>query len=207
MSGFAGAGPWILVIASAVSVSSVAAADLQQQNSGAGLILGPGPAGSWDSERVSCPRVLREADGSWRMWYYGRDATFDRDINLPTGRVGVAESADGIHWQRVRGPLTMGAVFEPHPDPARFDSGHVGISDIQRRDGLYWMWYLGGKSVAPAGGRKGFPMLPGAAISGDGLHWTRLDGPYEGAMLAAGCARRVRRDHGFLAADAEAGGR
>ena len=53
-----------------------------------GLVLGPGPQGAWDSERVSAPRVLRLSDRDWRMWYYGRDPTFDRQINLPTGRCG-----------------------------------------------------------------------------------------------------------------------
>lgn len=156
---------------------------------GPGLIFGPGPADAWDSERVSCPRVLREADGQWKMWYYGRDPTFDRRITLPTGRVGLAESADGIHWQRVRGPLTLGAVFEPHPDPARFDSSHVGISDIQQRDGLYWMWYFGGDQTIQKIASmeiKGFPMASGCAVSRDGLHWTRLEGPQRGAMLSAG---------------------
>jgi hypothetical protein len=157
--------------------------------SGPGLIFGPGPAGSWDSERVSCPRVLRAADGSWLMWYYGRDPGFDRRITLPTGRVGLARSADGIRWERVPGPLTMGAVFEPHPDPARFDSGHVGISDLQYADGLYWMWYFGGDGTT----RKlfgmditGVPMRPGCAISRDGLHWSRIEGPHGGALLDVG---------------------
>jgi hypothetical protein len=89
-----------------------------------GLVLTPGPEGWWDSERVSCPRVMRCLDGTWKMWYYGRDASFDRQINLPTGRCGLAVSPDGVQWERVKGPLTMGAVFEPHPDPDRFDSGH-----------------------------------------------------------------------------------
>jgi hypothetical protein len=89
-----------------------------------GLVLTPGPEGCWDSERVSCPRVMRCLDGTWKMWYYGRDASFDRQINLPTGRCGLAVSPDGVQWERVKGPLTMGAVFEPHPDPDRFDSGH-----------------------------------------------------------------------------------
>ena len=35
---------------------------------GAGRIFGPGPEGWWDSERVSCPRVLRNPDGGWIMW-------------------------------------------------------------------------------------------------------------------------------------------
>jgi hypothetical protein len=163
--------------------------DEPQRPGGPGLIFGPGPAGSWDAERVSCPRVLRAADGSWLMWYYGRDPGFDRRITLPTGRVGLARSTDGIHWERVRGPLTMGAVFEPHADPARFDSGHVGVSDVQYADGLYWMWYFGGDGVT----RKlfgmditGVPMRPGSAVSRDGLHWSRVEGPFNGALLDVG---------------------
>jgi ribosome-associated protein YbcJ (S4-like RNA binding protein) len=109
-----------------------------------GLVLTPGSEGWWDSERVSSPQVLYCADGTWKMWYYGRDASFDRQINLPTGRCGLAVSADGIDWQRVQGSLTMGAVFEPHPDPHRFDSAHVGVSNVYFHDGLYWMWYFGG---------------------------------------------------------------
>ncbi|WP_071516745.1 glycosyl hydrolase [Geitlerinema sp. PCC 9228] len=154
-----------------------------------GLILGPGPSQWWDSERVSCPRVLRCSDGMWRMWYYGRDRNFDRDINLPTGHCGMAISEDGIHWQRVQGPLTMGAVFEPHPDPNRFDSAHVGVSDVRYSDGYYWMWYFGGDNNFTQVGNmraKGVRMQPGCAISGDGLHWVRLEGPHRGAFLPVG---------------------
>lgn len=156
---------------------------------GPGMILSPGPAGRWDSERVSCPRVLREPDGRWKMWYYGRDPGFDRRIALPTGRCGLATSSDGVRWERVQGALTMGSIFEPHPDPSRFDSTHVGISDIAYRDGLYWMWYLGGDHTPLKLGPMelmGFPALAGCAISRDGRRWTRLDGPHRGALLPAG---------------------
>jgi hypothetical protein len=155
----------------------------------AGLILAPGPAGHWDDAKASCPRVLRGADGTWRMWYYGRDGTFDPEINLPTGRCGLATSADGITWHRVTGPLTHGAVFEPHPDPARFDSAHVGVSDIAWRDGLYWMGYFGGdQNRVKLGDRdyKGLLLRPGCAISRDGVHWLRLDGAHRGALLDLG---------------------
>ena len=161
----------------------------RERRSGPGLIFGPGDSDWWDSERVSCPKVLRLADGQWKMWYYGRDPDFDRQIRLPTGRIGLATSRDGIQWERVRGPLTKGAVFEPHPDPSRFDSGHVGISDIHYRDGLYWMWYFGGDTSMHellGGSIKGFPLRPGCAISRDGMNWTRLAGPVRGAMLDAG---------------------
>lgn len=154
-----------------------------------GLILGPGPAGWWDCERVSGPRVLRCADGRWRMWYYGRDPAFDREINLPTGRCGLATSADGVHWVRERGPLTDGAVLEPHPDATRFDCGHVAVSDLHETGGRYWMWYFGGtlarQSIGPYQVR-GFDMRPGLAVSGDGLHWLRVEGPHAGALLDLG---------------------
>ncbi|MEA5559504.1 hypothetical protein [Nodularia spumigena] len=39
-----------------------------------GLVLAPGTEGWWDSERVSSPQVIRCPDGTWKMWYYGRDA-------------------------------------------------------------------------------------------------------------------------------------
>ncbi|MGB5834072.1 MAG: glycosyl hydrolase [Thiohalocapsa sp.] len=154
-----------------------------------GLILTPGPAGAWDDARVSGPSVLRNPDGSWSMWYYGRDSEFDREINLPTGRCGMAVSDDGLQWRRVAGPLTKGAVFEPHPDARRFDSSHVGVSDVVRRDGLYWMWYLGGDHSRTMIGQfevKGLQLRPGCAISRDGLHWLRVEGPYRGAMLDLG---------------------
>jgi hypothetical protein len=154
-----------------------------------GLLMGPGPDGWWDSERLSGPRVLLCADGVWRMWYYGRDAGFDREINLPTGRCGLATSPDGLHWERVRGPLTQGAVLEPHPDTARFDSGHVGVSDVAQRDGLYWMWYFGGDQQRIKLGTfevKGLQLRPGLAVSGDGLHWMRLEGPWRGALMDVG---------------------
>ena len=154
-----------------------------------GLLFSPGPTGSWDSERISSPRVLRLRDGSWRMFYYGRDPSFDRAINLPTGRCGMATSTDGLNWTRAKGPLTMGAIFEPHPSPERFDSGHVGVSDVHFDDGLYWMWYFGGDQSEITMGperRKGIPIRSGCAISGDGLQWQRVEGPYRGAVLDVG---------------------
>lgn len=154
-----------------------------------GLVLQPGPQGWWDSERVSGPRVLRFGDGTWKMWYYGRDPSFDREINLPTGRCGLAISHDGIRWRRVRGPLTRGAVFEPSPDESRFDSAHVGVSDVKFLDDRYWMWYFGGDNTVVNVGqfqRKGLKMYPGLAISRNGINWQRQEGPYRGAILDVG---------------------
>ncbi|MDB9375933.1 glycosyl hydrolase [Nodularia sphaerocarpa] len=174
-----------------------------------GLVLAPGTEGWWDSERVSAPQVIRCPDGTWKMWYYGRDAAFDRQINLPTGRCGLAISPDGVNWQRVKGQLTMGSVLEPHPDTNRFDSAHVGVSNVNFHDGLYWMCYFGGNHTVVDIGKfsaKGLQMRPGCAISRDGINWVRLEGAYQGAILDVGkdgefdalfCAwPQVLHDHG-----------
>ena len=89
----------------------------------------------------------------------------------------------------MRGPLTLGAVFEPHPDASRFDSSHVGVSDVQRRDGFWWMWYFGGSQAEMQFGPqklKGVDLRPGLALSGDGLNWLRVEGPHRGALLDVG---------------------
>lgn len=155
-----------------------------------GMVHGPGAPGRWDSERVSGPRVLRCADGIWRMWYYGRDPSFDRLINLPTGRIGLAESDDGIHWRSVEGPATMGAVMDPSTDLSRFDCGHIGVADVHEVDAVYYMWYFGGTQITQQIGPhqvRGFDLRPGFATSSDGLHWQRQSGPaYGGAILDLG---------------------
>jgi hypothetical protein len=76
------------------------------------------------------------------------------------------------------------------------------------------MWYFGGdQALRPLGDRqvKGFPLLPGCAVSQDGLHWPRVEGPQsDGAALAGapegsglwdhrlGCAWIVAAPNGAL---------
>lgn len=160
-----------------------------------GLVLPlAGDAAAWDSQNVSCPRVLRFGPHDYRMWYYGRDAAFDPEVRLPTGRIGFARSRDGIHWQRVRGPATRGAVMDPSTDRASFDSSHVGVGEIQRTEGGFEMWYFGGDNASMQFGAvrmRGFPLRIGRARSRDGLHWQRVAGPMRGAVLDVGPAGAV----------------
>jgi predicted GH43/DUF377 family glycosyl hydrolase len=176
-----------LSIAASDSASRPAAAEggpVGPPLGGPGKLLGPGPEGRWDDERVSSPCVVRGADGTWRMWYYGRDKTFPRGISLPTGRVGLATSKDGLNWTRIDGPLARGAVFGPSGDEARFDAAHVGVSHVEQRGSTWWMWYFGGRMKESE--RAGFPLRPGLALSGDGLNWFRVEGPFGGAFLDVG---------------------
>lgn len=50
---------------------------------------------------ISRPSVIREADGSYTMWYSYRAKTLYRGENLANAyRIGVATSKDGISWER-----------------------------------------------------------------------------------------------------------
>lgn len=154
-----------------------------------GLLIPPGPAGWWNSAHVSGPNVLREEDGRWRLYAYGRDPDFDPLVPMLAGRTGVAVSNDGIHWEWVRGPRSLGSVLEPSDDPDRFDSALAGVSDVQKIDGVYWLWYQGGDQriveLGPVRAR-GLQMRVGAAISRDGVHFVKLDGPFRGALFDVG---------------------
>ena len=61
----------------------------------AGAVLGPGPAGSWDSFATYSP-VLVEHGGHYLLFYTGFSAADYSD-----GALGLATSPDGVHWKKV----------------------------------------------------------------------------------------------------------
>ena len=86
-------------------------------------VLGPGPAGAWDSEKVGRPAVLYE-DGVYKMWYDGAGNG---------GRhVGLATSTDGIHFTR-------------HPNNPLFLN--AGAIDVDKIGGVYVMLHEGQKGT------------------------------------------------------------
>lgn len=150
--------------------------------SDAGLIFAPGDEGEgwWDARNAASPVVLPPSAGSdaWRMWYYGRAGTkWARDVNalLPTGRIGMASSADGIKWSRVRGGLPGGACLDPSTDPEAFDCIHVGVGDVvELPNQTLWMYYFGGGYDEIMKDSPGLGMQIGLAASDDGgVTWTR----------------------------------
>jgi hypothetical protein len=67
-----------------------------------GEALGPGPAGSWDSNLVGRPSVMVES-GRWTMYYDGCTSTSSNPMEACKGSfrsVGVATSTDGVHWAK-----------------------------------------------------------------------------------------------------------
>jgi hypothetical protein len=154
-------------------------------------VLDAGAPGAFDAARVAGPVVRREADGSWRLWYTG-SAAGDGTADGRTGRIGLARSADGRAWTRVPGEGFGGAILEPTPDPDRFDTGHIAVSDVAGDASRLVLWYVGGRADATlaTGGRRvrGWPLAAVRAISTDGERFQRDTGPSAGALLAPGDA-------------------
>ena len=123
-----------------------------------GPVLAPGPRGEFDDFTIASPWVLREGDGGrtrYRMWYRGCYFR-GRDRGCAVGH---ATSADGVRWQKTKGP-----VFEPS-DPA--GRSRLNAVTVARSGDRYFMWY----SVTPEllGPRQ--PSTLHLVTSADGLRW------------------------------------
>ncbi len=116
-------------------------------------VLDPGPYMSWDERGVADPCVIRI--GPWFYLYYlGQDRARRQ-------RLGLARSADGIHWEKLRANpiLELGG-------PGAFDENGLGEPAVWSSNGFYWMLYTG-RDIAES-------RRMGLARSTDGVHWQKL---------------------------------
>jgi predicted GH43/DUF377 family glycosyl hydrolase len=109
---------------------------------------------------VADPYVIR-IGSEFYMYYLGQDRAVQQ-------RLGVARSADGIHWRKLRtNPiLEVGA-------PGAFDENGLGEPAVWQARGWYWMLYTGRGA--------GEVRRLGMARSTDGVHWTKLPQVFAGA--------------------------
>lgn len=133
-----------------------------------------------------CVKVIPPCSAlpKWQMYYYGNAGSWNRGIKsfLPTGSIGLAESNDGIQWEKVPGTtFTNGCIFAPSDVENDWDSVHVGVGDIIRiSTNELHMYYFGGSTesvpMGPApGGLQGIRMRIGRARSLDnGRSWERM---------------------------------
>lgn len=143
-----------------------------------------GADGSFDSQGVSYLTVIKDA-GSFKMWYSGYGAAQGLDL---TEGIGYATSSDGRQWTRISGPLQGGAVLRASGKTGAFDQHEAYvpfvIKDLATSSmpcgtlplgaSCYRMWYEGANTSA------GYRFLIGYAVSGDGIHWTRVAGSGSG---------------------------
>ncbi len=98
-------------------------------------ILSPGGPGAFDENGVGEPAVWTSG-GAWWMLYTGRDRGERR-------RIGLAKSADGIHWER---DLTFPPIAGAEP----WDSLVVCDPSIEVTAGGVRVWFGGGDRAQPA---------------------------------------------------------
>jgi predicted GH43/DUF377 family glycosyl hydrolase len=96
-------------------------------------ILEPGGQGAFDERGLGEPAVIYSA-GGWRLLYVGRD---DHEVR----RMGWAESADGVRWQK----LKRGRIEGAHS----WDRAVICDPTFLPRQGRLWMWYGGGDRASP----------------------------------------------------------
>jgi hypothetical protein len=118
-------------------------------------VLEVGPSGSWDERAVADPYVIR-IDPYFYMYYLGQDRAVRQ-------RIGVARSADGVHWEKLR----ANPVVEMDEEEAG-----IGEPAVWRSDGFYWMLY----TVRDFGENRYLRL----ARSTDGVRWAKLAVRYKG---------------------------
>jgi predicted GH43/DUF377 family glycosyl hydrolase len=114
-------------------------------------VLNLGPSGSWDDQYVGHPTVIY-LNGTYHMWYSGSD-------NIPTFKIGYANSSDGITWNRYSSNpvLDLGSGGE-------WDSYRVYSPSVVFDGSIYHMWYTGYNNAI---------FRIGYANSTDGITWVK----------------------------------
>jgi hypothetical protein len=184
------------------SDSALRATEVTPTTTTTGPVLGPSDTDAdaatiFDSGCVACPVVLppsknNKSNDKWQMYYYGNPGTWANETRcfLPTGYVGLAESDDGIHWEKIPGKEEFGSILAPTCVEDDFDGLQLGVGDVIRvnanadngdeSEELH-MYYFGASFEAVSLGKdapmppaQGLRMRIGKAVSTDnGRSWER----------------------------------
>ena len=124
-------------------------------------VFSAGNSGGFDAEGVSSPALALADDGTFVMFYTGWSDGI--------GRLGRATSADGETWSRSQEPVLS--------DGEDWDAIAVEPGSVERLDDGTWrLWYAG---------FDGEEYRVGAAVSADGVDFTRLLGEEDAWLFEA----------------------
>lgn len=98
-------------------------------------VLEIGKPGSFDEQGLGEPNVWRMPGGEYWMLYTGRNRAEIR-------RMGLARSADGVHWQKVNDPVIAGSAY--------WNNKVVCDASVLPRGYTVRVWYGGGTVAHPA---------------------------------------------------------
>ena len=151
-------------------------------------VIAPNPDHAWEALHTFNPAAIVR-DGKVYVLYRAEDSSGEMKIGNHTSRIGLAESADGIHFTRHPEP-----VLAPGDDSEHDREWPGGCEDpriVEGPDGTYVLTYT-------QWNRKRTDV--GVATSRDLVHWTK-HGPIfarEASYKSAGIVTRL--DHGRLIA-------
>lgn len=150
-----------------------------------GAILDNGVTGAFDSYLTYRPFVLKDVlpDGSvlYRMWYNGSTKPFLDCTAAPTPRladdrrIGYAESADGIAWNKFYDGPGLGGSVLPLGGPGAIDEQQVGYVWVLKDGAEYKMYY----SANDANNTWRVAL----AVSSDARTWTKWPGKLAGGAI------------------------
>lgn len=115
------------------------------------------PEQTWEKSAIMCPSVIRDASGTYHLWYSGGER-YEPDA------IGYATSPDGIAWRRVGDAPVL--VADPG---SRWERDRVAGAHVFVHDGYFYAAYIGfGNGFEDS--------AIGIARSHDGVHWERHAG-------------------------------
>ena len=114
-----------------------------------GMVM-EGTPGQQDQNGVRPSTIIKDTDGTYKMWYQGIDANW---------RIFYADSTDGINWNKQGVVLNLGS-------PGAYDDFHIDAAAVIKvHEFLYRMWYNGHD------GTTGYRILH--AVSVDETNWIK----------------------------------
>ena len=128
-------------------------------NATGGAVLGTGT--TFDSQFINSAFVMKE-ENIYKMWYSG--------VSNNQGRLGYAESINGIDWTKIDGSGSGGCIL----DIGGFASRSIGVCTVITDNNIYKMWYSGDDSI---NNRIGY------AESTNGIDWTKISGSGTGGSV------------------------
>src|SRR5207247_677962 len=134
----------------------------------AGIVLPHGAPGEADSVYARAPFVLRDDDGTYKMWYSGYDGSVNRML--------YASSPDGIRWTK------HGVILDVGVPPYNWNS--VGGQSVLKIQSVYHMWFSAGYW---SGGRLVFLVLIYQQLSMHGFCWTVAEVVVRPAYMFGAC--------------------